>query len=182
MSVTRGLSRRTIAAMKRLFFLLGIGFLGLAFLGAAVEVAARAMSRDLGWLPSIGHVWGVLSPDGFDHFLAGSPWIGWQHLVGMPAVLAFGVPGFLLIFVFRNREEGPDAEHEASLFLFDELAKHAQADDFGNPGDDTAPSDSAHLHLADPSYAEEFSANDVASEHDFLLGEKTAADTAKPQD
>ena len=165
--------------MKRIFFLTGIGFLGLVFIAAAIEVAARAMSRDLGWLPSLGQIWSVLSPDGFDAFVAGSPWIGWQHLVSLPAVVAFGVPGILLIFVFRNRDESPNAEHEASLFLFDELAKHAQENDFDNPGDDTAPSDSSRLHLADPSYAEGFSASDVTSEHDFLLEKKSTPDTAR---
>lgn len=165
--------------MKRIFFVLGIGFLGLAFFGAAFEVAARAMSRDLGWLPSIGQVWATLSPGGFQDFLDAGPWIGWQHMVGLPAVVLFGVPAFILIFVFRDTDESPNAEHEASLFLFDELAKHAQDTNFDNAGDDTAPSNPEDLHPADPSYAEDLNASDMADEHDYLLGSLPPAAKAK---
>lgn len=165
--------------MKRTFFLVGIGFLGLVFISAAVEVAARAMSRDLGWLPSLGQIWAVLSPDEFDAFMAGSQWIGWQHLLALPAVVAFGLPGILFIFVFRNRENSPNAEHEASLFLFDELAKQASEENFDNPGDDTEPSDSSRMHLADPSYAEDFVHSDVTPDHDFLLVKPPTPDIRK---
>jgi len=168
--------------MKRILFLLGIGFLGLAFFGAAFEVAARAMSRDLGWLPSVGQVWATLSPDGFQAFLDAGPWQGWQRMLGVPALVLFGVPAFVLIFVFRNTDESPNAEHEASLFLFDELAKSAQETIFENEGDDTAPSKPEDLHPADPSYARDLNANDVASEHDYLLGPVPPASKAKSAD
>ena len=168
--------------MKRILFLLGIGFLGLAFFGAAFEVAARAMSRDLGWLPSIGQVWATLSPDGFQAFLDAGLWEGWQRMVGVPALVLFGAPAFVLIFVFRNKDESLNAEHEASLFLFDELAKSAQETDFENEGDDTAPSKPEDLHPADPSFAQGLNVSDVASEHDYLLGPLPPASKAKPTD
>ena len=182
LSVTGLGSHRTIGVMKRILFLLGIGFLGLAFFGAAFEVAARAMSRDLGWLPSIGEIWATLSPDGFQAFLDAGPWIGWQHMVGVPALVLFGVPAFILIIVFRNKDESPSAEHEASLFLFDELAKNARETIFENEGDDTAPSDHADLHPADPSFAQDLNASDVADEHDYLLGPLPRASKAKSVD
>ena len=78
-------------------------------------------------------------------------------------------------------------EHEHSLFLFDELAKRAREEDFGNNGDDTRPSDHADFEPADARYARDDVAQDlmgdladdatgdVRDDHDFLLNGKNGA-------
>lgn len=163
-----------IAAMKKILFLLGIALAGGGFLAAAMELSARAMNPELGMLPGALDVWRTVSPDTLLRALGPNPGGGWRMLLALPGWLVLGAPGFALILAFHPHGEGPSAEDEDSLFLYDELSRRAREDGFVG-GDDTAPSHPDDFVPADQSFAEDGALDDVLPHHEPPPGTDEAA-------
>ena len=144
-----------IAAMKRLLFLIGIVLTGAAFLATAAEIAANAMDPSLGLIPSAAEVWRAISPQTYEAFAA--PESAWLDVLRLPGWLLLGTPGLGLMIVFRERDGSLSREHEESLFLYDELAKHAHEEGYTGTGDDFQPSDYADFVPAEDHYADDVS-------------------------
>ena len=151
-----------IKTMKRGLFFIGIGFLALAFISGASEIAAQGVSRQLRMYMPIVEVWEVLSPETLEQFrndgisIFASNWRTVEMFMLLPGWLLFGVPGIFLALVFRDRDAGPGADHEESIFLYDELAKRANEEGMSEDfhGDDVMPSshvrtEPAGLDMAD---------------------------------
>jgi len=168
--------------MKRIFFLFGIVFVALAFVGAAVEVAARAMTSDLGWLPSMGKVWGTVSPTSLQAFVEAHPWKGWARLFSLSTLSVFGLPGFFMVLVCRRQEEILDPEQETALFLFDELVKHAQEEDLSDLESLMRLNEQADQDSVAENYAQDCSDSGTGPKRDFLLGPKTPRRAINPED
>ena len=149
--------------MKRGLFIFGIGFLVLAFIAGAAEIAAQGVTGQLRVYMSVAEVWQVLSPETLEESRnAGYPVLGdaWQLIelfMLLPGWLLFGAPGFALAFIFRDRDVDADKEHEESLFLYDELTKqvHEEGMDQVHQGDDVMPSSHIRTEPAGKEMAEE---------------------------
>lgn len=170
LSMTAMGGTRKIEAMKALLFLFGIILCTVAFFAAALELAAHAVDPKLSVVSGFGQVLQVLAPDTLGRFLARFAWMGWEIVLRFPGWLIFGAPGFALIIFtrFRNGAALQD-EYEHSLFLFDDLAKQAQAQDHHSSGDDFAPSTHDDLDIAGERYALDNIVDDIVLERDFLL-------------
>lgn len=154
--------------IKRALFIIGILLAGGAFVSAGAEIAAHAMDPELGLLPSTMDVWRTVSPE--THQAALAMWedtLVWSAL-RLPGWLALGVPGLVLIIACHERDD-EGAEHDHSLFLFDELAKRAREDGYGETPEEARASEASDFEPADPSYAQNDIADDLMGEHDFLL-------------
>ncbi len=149
--------------MKRGLFIFGIGFLVLAFIAGAAEIAAQGVTGQLRVYMSVAEVWQVLSPETLEESRnAGYPVLGdaWQLIelfMLLPGWLLFGAPGLALAFIFRDRDVDADKEHEESLFLYDELTKqvHEEGMDQVHQGDDVMPSSHIRTEPAGKEMAEE---------------------------
>lgn len=122
-----------------------------AFASAAAETIARALPNGGGWVLSTSELWQGLWPGSFifaeARLSAVNDWL-WDPLILSfllpPAWLLLGLPGVILAWTCRpNRVLSPTAEeelreHEASLFLYDELAREARqwARDEGDTSND----------------------------------------------
>lgn len=173
------------APIKRIFFLSGIALAALAFLATAAEMAAHGMDADLGILPSAADVWRTLSPATFDSALAHQSIVAWFSDVGilsLPGWLILGAPGFALIIVFHESDEGPISEQDHSLFLFDELAKQAREEGFSDQSDkellanfDFEPADESYARddvVTDDDAKDEAKDEAKNEDRDFLLTDK----------
>jgi len=124
--------------MRGSFYIGWILMLG-AFASAAAETGARAIPGGSGWLMSAADLWRALFPGSF--FLTElrlreiAPTLWDPVLLGLlalPAWAILGIPGLILAWTCRpGRKMSPAAEeelrqHEASLFLYDELAREAR--------------------------------------------------------
>lgn len=110
-----------------------------AFAGAAAETIARALPGGSGWMLSTAELWQSLWPGAYlissIRISALEPQL-WDPVIltflSVPAWLLLGLPGVILAWMCRpNRVLTPDAaqelqEHEASLFLYDDLAREAR--------------------------------------------------------
>lgn len=149
--------------MKRGLFIIGVGLLGLAFIAGAAEIAAQGVKGELRVYMSVAEVWQVLSPDSLEKSRIdgvtrfGELWNLSELLMLLPGWLLFGVPGFAMAYFFRDRDAGPDSEHEESVFLYDELAKQAKNEGMHDPihGDDVMPSSHIKTEPAEPKLADE---------------------------
>lgn len=136
----------------RAAFYLGwlLSFCAIAVAGA--ETIARALPGGTGWVLSTAELWRALWPSAYvlaeAHLSHAIPWF-WDPvivwLLSPPAWALLGVPGVILAWTCRpNRvlsaaQEEELREHEASLFLYDELAREARKwarDEGGNPDED----------------------------------------------
>lgn len=123
----------------RFGFYLGWVLLLGAFAGAAAETIARALPGGGGWMLSAAELWQALWPGAYliasIRISALAPQL-WdtviQTFLTLPAWVLLGLPGVILAWMCRpNRELSADAaeelqEHEASLFLYDDLAREAR--------------------------------------------------------
>lgn len=143
--------------MMRFGFYTGWLLLLTAFAGAAAETIARALPGGTGWMLSAAELWQALWPGAYliasIRISAMAPAL-WDPVMmtamSLPAWVIFGVPGVILAWGCRpNRilsatEEEELQEHEASLFLYDDLAREARkwAREEGEDGsdDDRLPS------------------------------------------
>ena len=110
-----------------------------AFAGAAAETIARALPGGAGWMLSAAELWQYIWPGAYliasVRISALEPQL-WDPVIltflSVPAWLLLGLPGVILSWMCRpNRVLTPDAalelqEHEASLFLYDDLAREAR--------------------------------------------------------
>ena len=112
----------------------------MACFGAMAETAAHMVPHARGFFLSAYDVWYALAPGNLVvtririESLLG-PW-AWDpvmvSLLAVPAWVLFGVPGTALIWFGRPRGRPGDdigREEEESLFLFDTLAEHAEAEE-----------------------------------------------------
>ena len=140
----------------RFGFYIGWVLLLAAFAGAAAETIARALPGGAGWMLSAADLWQALWPGAYlisaIRISAVVPQL-WDPVIltflSVPAWMLFGLPGVILAWMCRpNRELSAAAaeelqEHEASLFLYDDLAREArkwardEGDDLG--ADDRLP-------------------------------------------
>ncbi|MCD6073720.1 MAG: hypothetical protein K0Q70_603 [Rhodospirillales bacterium] len=124
--------------------LLGWGLLAAAFLAAALETAAQGITHNWGSMPA-RDVLEVLAPDLFDAFRdrvdsALDPAI-WDYVVLplliLPGWLLIGVPGGLLVWLFRPAPHPDDAAGDsfpqASYEEIVAAAHEADKDDIGIP-------------------------------------------------
>jgi len=164
------------AVIKRILFLAGIVLAVAAFLATAMELAARALDPNLSTLPSVAEVWRTLSPESFDGWAAYRAGTVREALFQLPGWLVLGLPGLALIIGFRERDGTVSAEHEQSLFLFDELTRQAREDGYDD-NDALSASDHPEFVPADPRYGDDDFLDDLIDEpagrepgqHDFLL-------------
>jgi len=123
----------------RTAFLLGWFLMLCAFAVAGAETIARTLPGGTGWVLSTSELWRALWPSSYllaEVRLSNTlPWL-WDPLIvwflSPPAWALFGLPGVVLAWTCRpNRVLSADQEeelreHEASLFLYDELASEAR--------------------------------------------------------
>lgn len=169
-----------MAMIKRILFLLGIVLAVAAFLVTATELAARAIDPNLSTLASVADVWRTVSADSFEAFAAYRSGAVLEALFKLPGWLVLGLPGLALIIGFRERDGALSAEHEQSLFLFDELSRQAREDGYDGD-DDLSASDHPEFIPADPRYGEDDFLDDLIDApgdqppnpgtHDFLLAD-----------
>ncbi len=124
--------------------LLGWGLLAAAFLAAALETAAQGITHDWGTMAA-RDVLEVLAPDLFDAFRDNVDAVlhpaVWDYVVLplliLPGWLLIGVPGGLLVWLFRPapdpEDTGPDSFPEASYEEIVAAAREADKDDIGIP-------------------------------------------------
>lgn len=124
----------------RVLYLGGWVLVVLACFGAIAETAAHMGPNAGGFFLSAYDVWYALWPGNLVvtkirlESLLG-PWAWDPVMVGLLAVPAwalFGVPGAVLVWFGRPRgqpEADASREEEESLFLFDSLAEHAEAEE-----------------------------------------------------
>ncbi|HEY9078486.1 hypothetical protein [Magnetovibrio sp.] len=163
--------------MKRIVFLFGIVLLALAFLVTGAELAARTIlgTHNTDVVMSTRVVWRTVAPHSFLLLHKSALWPFAQHLLIFPGWLLFGAPGLALAISFRP-QDADDAtaqqnkDHEESLYLYDELALAAQKEGYDGLQDDRYPSNPADIIPAEDHYAEDLVEDELASEHDFLLG------------
>ncbi len=136
----------------RIAFFLGWVLMLCAFAVAGAETIARTLPGGTGWVLSTSELWRALWPSAY--LLAevrisnAIPWL-WDPVIvwflSPPAWVLFGLPGVILAWTCRpNRilsaaQEEELREHEASLFLYDELASEARKwarDEGSNPDED----------------------------------------------
>lgn len=110
-----------------------------AFAGAAAETIARTLPGGMGLVLSAAELWQALWPGAYliasIRISALEPQL-WNPviltLLSLPAWLLLGLPGVILAWMCRpNRLLSVEAEeelqeHEASLFLYDDLAREAR--------------------------------------------------------
>lgn len=124
--------------------LLGWALLAAAFLAAALETAAQGITHDWGTMAA-RDVLAVLAPDLFDAWRdavdeALHPAV-WDYVVLplliLPGWLLIGVPGGLLVWLFRPapdpEDTGPDSFPQASYEEIVAAAHEADKDDIGIP-------------------------------------------------
>ncbi len=125
--------------MRSLFFM-GWVLLLLAFAAAAAETIARTGPGGGGIVMSASELWRALWPGAYmiseTRLSAMTPWL-WDPAITtfltLPAWALLGFPGFVLAILCRPgreltpTEEEEMQEHEASLFLYDDLAREARA-------------------------------------------------------
>lgn len=142
--------------MRMAFYIGWVLLLG-AFAISAAETVAHSQPGGAGWLLSTADLWLAVWPGSFilaeNRLGALAPWV-WDPvilgLLSLPGWALLGIPGLILTWTCRpNRQLSPAAEeelreHEASLFLYDELAREARKwarDEGDNPNiDDRLPS------------------------------------------
>lgn len=137
---------------RKVFFYAGWGLLALAFAAGAAEAAVRAEPGANMVFISARQLWYSLAPADFViaqiHVERLSP-VLWDpvalSLLAFPAWALLGLPGAALTWSLRPRRELSDEERadledrEATLFLYDELARDAHDQGYRD-GDDMAPS------------------------------------------
>ena len=141
----------------RIPYYFGWILLAVAFVSAAAEVLVRSTGRSSELIVAAHDLLYAISPSGLliiqirleniSPYLW-DPWI--LMLLGMPAWVLFGGPGFLLIIVFRPRK--PDymkrleeaRQQERQLLLYDELAREAELKGIDRNEDDMRPDHSGH--------------------------------------
>jgi hypothetical protein len=124
--------------------IVGWGFLAAAFLAAALETAAHGITRDWGSM-SARDVFEVLAPDLFDAFRDKIDSVlhpvAWDYVIMplliLPGWLLIGVPGGLLVWLFRPAPD-PDYTNAASFpqVSYEDIvaaAREADEDDIGLP-------------------------------------------------
>lgn len=123
----------------RFGFYIGWLLLVVAFAGAAAETIARTLPGGTGWMLSTAELWQSIWSGAY---LIASVRLSALHpqlwdpviltFLSLPAWLLLGLPGVILAWMCRpNRVLTADAahelqEHEASLFLYDDLAREAR--------------------------------------------------------
>ena len=124
--------------MRTIFFL-GWFLMLCAFTAAGAETIARTLPGGAGWVLSTSELWRALWPSAYvlaevrlGHAI---PWL-WDPVMtwflSPPAWALFGVPGVILAWTCRSNrvlspaQEEEMREHEASLFLYDELVSEAR--------------------------------------------------------
>lgn len=123
----------------RLGFYIGWLLLLAAFAAAAAETIARTLPGGAGWMLSAAELWQALWPGAYliaSIRISGMMPELWDPVIltflSVPAWLLFGLPGVILAWMCRpNRLLSAEAEqelqeHEASLFLYDDLAREAR--------------------------------------------------------
>lgn len=123
----------------RLGFYIGWLLLLVAFAAAAAETIARTLPGGTGWMLSAAELWQALWPGAY--LIASIRISGlvpelWDPVIltilSVPAWLLLGLPGVIMAWMCRpNRILSAEAEqelqeHEASLFLYDDLAREAR--------------------------------------------------------
>lgn len=140
----------------RVFFFLGWVMLLAAFAAAGAEAVHRGMAEERTFFMPAHELWRVLWPGSYVIFEArieaASPglWDTIRILLAPPAYVILGIPGAILAWFCRPHrqmsvyEEEEFRQQEASLFLFDDLAREAKiwAKEEGEDpdADDRAPS------------------------------------------
>lgn len=133
------LTTQTNDGSMRALFLTGWLLLLAAFAAAAAETIARTLPGGRGIFLSAGELWQALWPGAYMisevRLSLMAPWL-WDPvftaLLSPPAWFLFGVPGVILAWTCRPGrvltadEEEELEEHEASLFLYDDLAREAR--------------------------------------------------------
>lgn len=133
------LTIRNHADPMRGLFLLGWSLLLLAFAAAAAETIARTGPGGGGVIMSAAELWRALWPGAYMisevRLSALTPWL-WDPAIStflaVPAWALLGFPGAVLAIICRPgrdlspTEEEEMQEHEASLFLYDDLAREAR--------------------------------------------------------
>ena len=118
--------------LMKVLFLLGWGFLIIAFGASAAEMAAHGVGGARGMFISLSAVISAMWPN---------TWSALQNTLGfglskalfaLPGWLTFGLPGGLLVWFCRPNKEGFGDEDSDSMDLFDELSKQAKRDGYGD--------------------------------------------------
>jgi len=138
------------AFATRLLFGLGLALLVGAFAAAVGEMIARTIPGVSRFYVPADELWAALGPRSYRD---AQRWITdalhpalWDPvlvtLMRLPGWALFGVPGGLLAWFFRPQREPPEDFDPDAPFLYDELAKRAQEEGYGE-GDDRLPEDLA---------------------------------------
>ncbi len=114
----------------KVLFLIGWGFLLIAFGAAAAEMAAHAVGGARGAFISFYTVMASMWPNATGS-LQNAVGAGLLKTVfALPGWLTFGLPGGLLVWFCRPNKEGLSEEDRDSMNLFDELSKQAKEDGY----------------------------------------------------
>lgn len=114
----------------KVLFLLGWGFLIIAFGAAAAEMAAGALGKTRGAFVSFSSVIAVMWPTVWSAIQSALGAGAAKAIFALPGWLTFGLPGGLLVWFCRPNKEALSQEDHDSMFLFDELNKQAKAEGY----------------------------------------------------
>ena len=179
--MTRAPRAPKLGRMKRILFMLGIVLLAVAFLITGAEMAARVSLADSdearGFLVSTWIVWQTVAPASFAQ-IQDHPQVELiRTVLAAPGWIVFGIPGLVLVAVFRNNDadslsDQEFKEHEESLYLIDKLAAEAEKEDLSHLPDDLVFSDPNDIVPAEDHYAENPVDDDLLPDRDYLLSPK----------
>ena len=177
--MTRSPQPPTLRLMKRILFALGIALLLVAFVITGGEMATRVSLANTenaqNFLVSTWIVWQTVAPQSFAQIQDHSHIDVIRTLAALPGWILFGVPGLILVALFRQNDPNSlsDQEfkdHEQSLYLIDILAAEAEKEGLSELPDDLTFTDPDDVVPAEPHYAENPVEADLLPERDYLLG------------
>ena len=114
----------------KVLFLLGWGFLIIAFGASAAEMATHATGGARGMFISFSTVIYAMWPNAWSA-IVGTIGTGLAKVIfALPGWLTFGLPGALLVWFCRSNKDELSQEDHDSMFLFDELSKQAREDGY----------------------------------------------------
>ena len=114
----------------KVLFLLGCGFLIIAFGASAAEMAAHATGGARGMFIPFASVLSAMWPNAWSA-IVGALGVGLAKTIfALPGWLTFGLPGGLLVWFCRSNKDELSEEDHDSMFLFDELSKQAHEDGY----------------------------------------------------
>ncbi|MEG3616846.1 hypothetical protein V5T82_00120 [Magnetovibrio sp. PR-2] len=159
--------------------MLGIVLLSVAFLITGAEMATRVTLAETPegrkFLVSTWLVWQTVAPQSFAAIQDHAQITLIRTLTLLPGWILFGVPGLVLVALFRKTDPNSLSdeefkEHEESLYLIDKLAAAAEKEDLSHMPDDLTFTDPDDVVPAEDHYAQNPVEDDLLPDRDYLLG------------